>query len=154
MDLILMIFLVFVILIYMTIYIVKGKGLWENIELYTPNWSEKILIIVFFYLFVFLTTISWWYNNSQLKNPFLLNLTKTIFILTLVLFSFTLFCLSDGNTSIEEAFILSSVVFGLLILNMLISFMFNNTSSKLFSLLPLSLYTYIYAWMYEIKNNY
>ena len=154
MDLILMLFLVFIILIYMTIYIVKGKGLWENIEVYTPNWSEKILILVFFYLFVFLTTISWWYNNSQLKNPFLLNLTKTIFILTLVLFSFTLFCLSDGNTSIEEAFILSSVVFGLLILNMLISFMFNNTSSKLFSLLPLSLYTYIYAWMYEIKNNY
>lgn len=154
MDLILMLFLVFIILIYITIYIVKGKGLWENIEVYTPNWSEKILILVFFYLFVFLTTISWWYNNSQLKNPFLLNLTKTIFILTLVLFSFTLFCLSDGNTSIEEAFILSSVVFGLLILNMLISFMFNNTSSKLFSLLPLSLYTYIYAWMYEIKNNY
>ena len=154
MDLILMLFLVFIILIYMTIYIVKGKGLWENIEVYTPNWSEKILILVFFYLFVVLTTISWWYNNSQLKNPFLLNLTKTIFILTLVLFSFTLFCLSDGNTSIEEAFILSSVVFGLLILNMLISFMFNNTSSKLFSLLPLSLYTYIYAWMYEIKNNY
>jgi hypothetical protein len=149
-----MLFLVFIILIYITIYIVKGKGLWENIEVYTPNWSEKILILVFFYLFVFLTTISWWYNNSQLKNPFLLNLTKTIFILTLVLFSFTLFCLSDGNTSIEEAFILSSVVFGLLILNMLISFMFNNTSSKLFSLLPLSLYTYIYAWMYEIKNNY
>lgn len=154
MDLILMLFLVFIILIYITIYIVKGKGLWENIEVYTPNWSEKILILVFFYLFVVLTTISWWYNNSQLKNPFLLNLTKTIFILTLVLFSFTLFCLSDGNTSIEEAFILSSVVFGLLILNMLISFMFNNTSSKLFSLLPLSLYTYIYAWMYEIKNNY
>jgi len=149
-----MLFLVFIILIYITIYIVKGKGLWENIEVYTPNWSEKILILVFFYLFVVLTTISWWYNNSQLKNPFLLNLTKTIFILTLVLFSFTLFCLSDGNTSIEEAFILSSVVFGLLILNMLISFMFNNTSSKLFSLLPLSLYTYIYAWMYEIKNNY
>ena len=154
MDLILMLFLVFVILIYMTIYIVKGKGLWENIEVYTPNWSEKILIIVFFYLFVFLSTLSWWYNNSQLKNSLLINLTRTIFILTLVLFSFSLFCLSDGNSSIEEAFILSSLVFGLLIVNMMISFMFNNTSSKLFSLLPLSLYTYIYAWMYEIKNNY
>jgi hypothetical protein len=149
-----MIFLVFVILIYMTIYIVKGKGLWENIELYTPNWSEKILIIVFFYLFVFLATLSWWYNHTQLKNSLLINLNRTIFILILVLFSFSLFCLSDGNSSIEEAFILSSIVFGLLIVNMLISFMFNNTSSKLFSLLPLSLYTYIYAWMYEIKNNY
>ncbi len=154
MDLILMMFLIFLILSYMTIYIVKGKGLWENIEVYTPNWSEKILILVFFYLFVLLATLSWYYNHTQLKNSLLRNLTKTIFILILVLFSFSLFCMSEGNTSIEEAFILSSIVFGLLIINMMISFMFNNTSSKLFSLLPLSLYTYLYAWMYEIKNNY
>ena len=154
MDLILMIFLIFLIFSYITIYIVKGKGLWENIEVYTPNWSEKMLILVFFYLFILLTTISWYYNHTQVKNSFLKNITRTIFVLILVLFSFSLFCLSEGNTSIEESFILSSIVFSLLLINMMISFMFNNTSSKLFSLLPLALYTYLYAWIYEIKNNY
>ena len=154
MDLILMIFFISVILTYITIYVVKGKGLWENIEVYTPNWSEKVLILVFFYLFVMLMIISWYYNHTQLKNSLIINLNRTIFILILVLFSFSIFCLSDGNTAIEEAFIISSIAFGLVIVNMMISFMFNNTSSKIFSLLPLALYTYLYAWMYEIKNNY
>ena len=154
MDLILMIFFISIIISYITIYVVKGKGLWNNIEIYTPNWSEKELIIVFFYLFVLLMIVSWYYNHTQLKNPLVKSLSKIIFILILVLFSFTVFCLSEGNTSIEEAFIISSVIFGLVIINMLISFMFNNTSSKIFSLLPLALYTYLYAWIYEIKNNY
>jgi len=154
MDLILMIFFISVILTYITIYVVKGKGLWENIEVYTPNWSEKVLILVFFYLFVMLMIISWYYNHTQLKNSLIINLNRTIFILILIMFSFSIFCLSDGNTAIEEAFIISSIAFGLVIVNMMISFMFNNTSSKIFSLLPLALYTYLYAWMYEIKNNY
>ena len=154
MDLILMIFFISVILTYITIYVVKGKGLWENIEVYTPNWSEKALILVFLYLFVLLMIISWYYNHTQLKNSLLNNLNKTTFILILVLFSFVIFCLSEGNTAIEEAFIISSIIFSLLIVSMLVSFMFNNTSSKIFSLLPLSLYTYLYAWIYEIKNNY
>jgi len=149
-----MIFFISVILTYITIYVVKGKGLWENIEVYTPNWSEKVLILVFFYLFVMLMIISWYYNHTQLKNSLIINLNRTIFILILIMFSFSIFCLSDGNTAIEEAFIISSIAFGLVIVNMMISFMFNNTSSKIFSLLPLALYTYLYAWMYEIKNNY
>jgi len=149
-----MIFFISIIIAYITIYVVKGKGLWNNIEVYTPNWSEKELIIVFFYLFVLLMIVSWYYNHTQLKNSLLLNTNRVIFILVLVLFSFSVFCLSEGNTSIEESFIFSSIVFGLLIINMLISFMFNNTSSKIFSLLPLALYTYLYAWIYEIKNNY
>lgn len=149
-----MIFYIFVIFSYVTIYITKGKGLWENIEVYTPNWSEKILILVFFYLFLVLAIISWYYNSITIKNPSIKTLNAVIFILVLTLFSFSIFCLSEGNTAIEEAFVLATIVFGLLIVNMLLSFMINNTSSKLFSLLPLSLYTYLYAWTYEIKNNY
>ena len=149
-----MIFYIFVIFSYVTIYITKGKGLWENIEVYTPNWSEKILILVFFYLFLVLAIISWYYNSITIKNPSIKKLNAVIFILVLTLFSFSIFCLSEGNTAIEEAFVLATIVFGLLIVNMLLSFMINNTSSKLFSLLPLSLYTYLYAWTYEIKNNY
>jgi len=149
-----MIFYIFVIFSYVTIYITKGKGLWENIEVYTPNWSEKILILVFFYLFLVLAVISWYYNSITIKNPSIKTLNTVIFILVLALFSFSIFCLSEGNTAVEEAFVLATIVFGLLIVNMLLSFMINNTSSKLFSLLPLSLYTYLYAWTYEIKNNY
>mgnify|MGYP000335892313 CR=1 FL=1 len=149
-----MILYITVILVYITIYVVKGKGLWENIEVYTPNWSEKILIIVFFYLFLFLASISWYYNHVQIDNSMIRNLNKVNFIVIFALFSFFIFCLSEGNTAVEEAFIISSIILGLLLVNVITSSMFNNTSAKLFSLLPLTLYTYLYAWIYEIKNNY
>ena len=154
MDLILILLFMAVILTYTTVYVVKGQGLWENIEVYTPNWSEKALIITFFYLFVLLIFISWYYNNTQLKNALVKKLNKIIFMILLVLFSFSIFCLSEGNTAIEEAFIISTIVLGLILVNMIISFMFINSSAKIFSLLPLALYTYLYAWIYEIKNNY
>lgn len=149
-----MILYIAVILTYITVYIVKGEGLWENIEVYTPNWSEKVLILVFFYLFVMLSAVSWYYNHTQLENNMIRNFNKMNFIIMFALFSFVIFCLSEGNTAIEEAFIISSVILGLLCLNTLTTFMFNDTSAKIFSLLPLVLYTYLYAWMYEIKNNY
>ena len=149
-----MILYIAVILTYVTVYVIKGNGLWKNIEVYTPNWSEKVLIIVFFYIFILLSAISWFYNNTQMKDVILNNLNRIFFILILALFSFFIFCLSEGNTAIEEAFVISSIILGLLCSNVLVSFMFNNLSSKLFSLLPLALFTYLYAWMYEIKNNY
>lgn len=153
MELLLMVLFIALIITYITIYVVKGKGLWENIEVYTPNWSEKALVITFFYLFVILIILSWYFNHIYFKNSLLNNLNTILFILILVLFSFFVFCLSDGNTSIEEAFVLSTMVLTLLVINLLFTFMFNKVTSKIFSLLPLILYTYIYAWVYEIKNN-
>jgi len=149
-----MVLYIAIILIYITVYINKGKGLWENIEVYTPNWSEKILILVFFYLFIILYTLSWYFNNQHFDIRIINIINKINFVITLLLFSFVIFCLSDGITSIEEAFIIASVIFGLVIINVIISFMFNDTNIKILSLLPLALYTYLYAWIYEIKNNY
>lgn len=154
MDVTLMVLYIAIILIYITVYINKGKGLWENIEVYTPNWSEKILILVFFYLFIILYTLSWYFNNQHFDIRIINIINKINFVITLLLFSFVIFCLSDGITSIEEAFIIASVIFGLVIINVIISFMFNDTNIKILSLLPLALYTYLYAWIYEIKNNY
>lgn len=149
-----MVLYIAIIFVYITVYIIKGQGLWKNIEVYTPNWSEKILILVFFYLFVILTVISLFYNRYHIENPLFKNLNKVLFVLILALFSFVVFCLSEGNTAIEEAFVLSSIILGLLLANVVVTFMLCNTSGKIFSLLPLSLYTYLYAWMFEIKNNH
>jgi hypothetical protein len=154
MDPILMVLYVFLVLVYITVYIIKGQGLWKNIEVYTPNWSEKILILVFFYLFVMLSVISFYYNSRNIENPMFKNLNKVLFVLILALFSFVVFCLSEGNTAIEEAFILSSIILGLLLANVIVTFMLCNTSGKIFSVLPLAVYTYLYAWIYEIKNNH
>lgn len=149
-----MVLYVSLVLVYITVYIIKGQGLWKNIEVYTPNWSEKILILVFFYLFVMLSVISFYYNSRNIENPMFKNLNKVLFVLVLALFSFVVFCLSEGNTAIEEAFILSSIILGLLLANVIVTFMLCNTSGKIFSVLPLAVYTYLYAWIYEIKNNH
>lgn len=149
-----MVLYVALILVYITVYIIKGKGLWKNIEVYTPNWSEKILILVFFYLFVLLSVLTLFYNSYHIENPLFKNLNNVFFVLILALFSFVVFCLSEGNTAIEEAFALSSIILGLLLANVVVTFMLCDTSGKIFSLLPLTLYTYLYAWMFEIKNNH
>lgn len=149
-----MVLYVALILVYITVYIIKGKGLWKNIEVYTPNWSEKILILVFFYLFVLLAVLTLFYNSYHIENPLFKNLNNVFFVLILALFSFVVFCLSEGNTAIEEAFALSSIILGLLLANVVVTFMLCDTSGKIFSLLPLTLYTYLYAWMFEIKNNH
>lgn len=149
-----MVLYVALILVYITVYIIKGKGLWKNIEVYTPNWSEKILILVFFYLFVLLAVLTLFYNSYHIENPLFKNLNNVFFVLILALFSFVVFCLSEGNTAIEEAFALSSTILGLLLANVVVTFMLCDTSGKIFSLLPLTLYTYLYAWMFEIKNNH
>lgn len=154
MDLFITILFVLFITTFITIYIVDNGGLWENIEVYTPNWSEKYLIITFVYLFIIFITLSWLYNYYYLKNRSIKSLNRIIYATVLILFFFSIFCLTKNNTSPDESFIISSILLGILILNILISLVFLKISGKLFSILPLSIYLYIYIWINEIKNNY
>ena len=138
----------------MSIYISKGKGLWENIEVYTPNWSEKNLIYILFYLFVLVMGLQWFLITTRGNNRFLQNKQIMLISIILILFSFMIFCMSDGNTSIEEMFVLASIILGILVYNFLIVLLVYNYSLKLFSFIPLAIFTYIYIWAYKIKNNY
>jgi hypothetical protein len=154
MDIAIVIFFVISVYIYISIYIAKGQGLWKNIEVYTPYWSERNFIYTSFYLFVLLIGVLWVSINSSRKNKFLRNKQSIILSIVLILFSFMIFCMSEGNTSIEELFVLGSILLGFLIYNFLIILATYDYSLKIFSFLPLALYTYIYIWIYQIKNNH
>lgn len=154
MDILLMIIFVSLIITYTTIYITKGNGLWKNIEDYTPSWSEKILIYVFFYLYISLIFISWITNVKQFDHILMKRVYTLLVTINLILFSFIVFCLSESNTSIEESFIIGSILLGILLVTIMLSLGFNRTNAKIFSILPLAIYLYLYSWLYEIKNNY
>ena len=154
MDLPITILFVIFIIIFITVYVAINGGMWENIEIYTPNWSEKYLVITFIYLFIVFTTLSWLYNHFHLNNRSLKMINKILLYLMLILFFFTIFCLTKDNTAPNESFIISSILLGILILQIMMSFIFLKASGKLFSLLPLVVYLYLYIWIIEIKNNY
>jgi hypothetical protein len=140
------------IIVYISLYLGKGEGLWGEIEVYTPNWSDKTLVYLFIYLFVASTSLSWVYNKSQRYEIGVTKLNNLLMFLALLMFAFTIFALSEER--MDEAFVLSTIILVILLFNILISFMFRNKSSKIFSILPLMLYMYIYVWVFEIKNNY
>ena len=148
------IYLVFVItiLVYITLYIAKGKGLWENTRLYAPRWSEKFITYLFIYMFVLLIYNFWFVitmSSSNLKD------TQTISTgLMLLLFSFMVYCLADGNDAVEEAFVLSVILLGIMIVNFMTVMVVYNRSSLISAGLPILVYLYLFCWVYEIKNTH
>jgi len=131
----------------------KGEGLWNNVEIYTPDWSEKYLVYLMIYLFITFIGMLWFFslksNNLVLKNSQTL-ISGTV----LILFAFTIYCLSVDTTSIEEAFIISSVILAILLYNFISIFTGSASSLAIFAILPLTVYAYLYAWVYEIKNSH
>lgn len=134
-------------------YMTKGEGLWNNVEIYTPDWSEKYLVYLMIYLFITFIGMLWFFslksNNLVLKNSQTL-ISGTV----LILFAFTIYCLSVDTTSIEEAFIISSVILAILLYNFISIFTGSASSLAIFAILPLTVYAYLYAWVYEIKNSH
>ncbi len=141
--------------IFITIQIIENGGFWNNIEKYTPTWSEKYLILSFFYIFIVLISICWIYNSLYLRNTSFRSLNNALFVIILILFFFSIFCLSNTPTpGTEEAFILSILILSFLLISTVISLLFAPAAGKIFSLVPLLLYLYLFIWIYEIKNNH
>lgn len=139
--------------LYIIMYMVKGNGIWKNLELYVPDWSEKYLMYIMIYLFILLVGLYWVFilktNNKVLRNS-----QSLIIGVIMILFAFSIYCLADNTTSIEEAFVLSSIILALLIYNFITTFVGYNSVLSILAVLPLTVYTYIYVWVYEIKNSY
>jgi len=146
-----LLYIVFI-FVYVTVYIARGNGLWENVEMYTPNWSEKYTIYAFIYLSLIFFTLNY-YLTSFIGNVMIRKLNYIVITLLILLFSFTVFCLSKGPENHQEAFILMTIALGLLIVNTFFILLGTKGSIKLISLLPLPLFLYLYSWVYEIKNN-
>ena len=134
-------------------YMVKGKGIWKNLELHVPDWSEKYLVYIMIYLFILLNGLYWFFilktNNKALRNS-----QSFLIGVVLILFAFSIYCLSDNTTSVEEAFVISSIILALLIYNFITIFAGYNSAMSILAVLPLTVYTYIYVWVYEIKNSH
>lgn len=147
-------FLLFIvsILVYVTVYITRGNGLWENVEIYTPNWSEKYTIYSFIYLLLIFFIVNY-YLSTFINNMMFRKLNFVVLTLLILLFAFTIFCLSKGPENYQEAFILMTIALGLLIVNTFLILLGNKGTFKLLALLPLPLFLYLYSWVYEIKNN-
>lgn len=137
-------FFVVLVLSYITIYITKGEGLWNNVEIYTPDWGHEYTIFLFLYLFVILLTIHYYKTRDS----------KALFISILILYAFVVFCLADGIDSYQESFILATIVLFLLFVNIGMTFILRGNKEKLLAVLPLIIYLYLYVWVYEINNNY
>lgn len=142
----------FAILVYVTVYVTRGNGLWENVEMYTPNWSEKYTIYAFIYLTLIFFIVNY-YLSTFINNMMFRKLNFVVLTLLILLFAFTVFCLSKGPENHQEAFILMTIAFGLLIVNTFLILLGNRGTFKLLALLPLPLFLYLYSWVYEIKNN-
>lgn len=153
MDLVVILMYLTLIYLYIIMYMVKGNGIWKNLELYVPDWSEKYLMYIMIYLFILLVGLYWVFilktNNKVLRNS-----QSLIIGVIMILFAFSIYCLADNTTSIEEAFVLSSIILALLIYNFITTFVGYNSVLSILAVLPLTVYTYIYVWVYEIKNSY
>lgn len=139
--------------LYVIMYMVKGNGIWKNLELYVPDWSEKYLMYIMIYLFILLVGLYWAFILKT-SNKVLRNSQSLIIGVIMILFAFSIYCLADNTTSIEEAFVLSSIILALLIYNFITTFVGYNSVLSILAVLPLTVYAYIYVWVYEIKNSY
>ena len=139
--------------LYVIMYMVKGNGIWKNLELYVPDWSEKYLMYIMIYLFILLVGL-YWVFILKTSNKVLRNSQSLIIGVIMILFAFSIYCLADNTTSIEEAFVLSSIILALLIYNFITTFVGYNSVLSILAVLPLTVYAYIYVWVYEIKNSY
>lgn len=153
MDIQLILLYIVLIYLYVIMYITKGEGLWNNVEIYTPGWSEKYLVYLMIYLFITFIGMLWVFSLKS-NNLVLRNSQSLIAGTVLILFAFTIYCLTADKTSIEEAFIISSVILAILVYNFISIFTGNSSSLAIFAILPLTVYGYLYAWVYEIKNSY
>lgn len=153
MDVQLILLYIVLIYLYVIMYITKGEGLWNNVQIYTPDWSEKYLVYLMIYLFIAFIGILWVFSLKS-NNLVLRNSQSLIAGTVLILFAFTIYCLSTGTSSIEEAFIISSVILVVLVYNFISIYTGGSSSLALFAILPLTVYSYLYAWVYEIKNSY
>ena len=138
-----LIFILFIIS-YITLYISRNIW-WDNVKLYSP-WGTKETIIVFIYLFFLFLTLNYILTK---KNG---NVDKFIYITTSIIFAFIVFSLSEST--LKEAFILSSIVLFLLICNIILAFISKNNQSKIISIIPLIIYLYLYIWINEANNSY
>ena len=134
-------------------YLVKDEGLWNKLEIYTPQWGESYMIYLSIYLFITFTAL-FWVSATNTTNFSFKNSQSLIIGSTLLLFMLSIYSLEKMGDNFDETFILSSVVLTMLICNFLFIVSGKNSSLGLLSFLPLVLYIYIYIWIYEIKNNY
>ncbi len=149
------IILIYLLLIYLYVimYITKGEGLWKNLEIYTPDWSEKYLVYLMMFLFISLVGLYWFFTLKS-RNKILRNSQSLLMGIVLVLFGFSVYCLADSTTSVDEAFAISTIILAILIYNFLTIFSGYNSALSILAVLPLTVYIYIYVWVYEIKNSY
>ena len=134
-------------------YITRGQGLWKNLEIYMPGWSEKYLVYTMIFLFVLFLGLYWIFALKN-KSKMLRNSQSLMIVLILVLFSFSIYCLADNTTSVEEAFAISTIILGILLYNFITIFNSYDSGLSIMAILPLIIYSYIYTWIYEIKNSY
>ena len=134
-------------------YMIKDEGLWNKLEIYTPDWGENYMIYLSIYLFIAFTAV-FWISVINTSNFSFKNSQSLIIGTTLLLFMLTIYSLEKTRDNFDEMFILSSIVLAILVCNFLFIISGKHSSLGLLSFLPLVLYSYIYFWIYEIKNNY
>jgi len=137
------IFLIFI-LSYVSIYV--GRDIWDKVELYTPSWGDEVTVLIFIYLFIILLYINYFLTEK------IRNLDKFLYITTSIIFAFVVFSLSESTLS--EAFILSTIVLFLLICSIMLAFIYKTNNSKLLSITPMIVYLYLYSWVVKTNDNY
>jgi len=139
-----LIFFMIFILTYITLYI--SDDLWGRIKLYSPEWGIKETLAIFTYLFL----ISLTYN--LMINGRISRLDYTLFVLTALMFAFTIFSLA--KSTIEEAFVFGTITLFLVMVNVFYSLILKNSNSKLSSMISVIIYSYLYVWLISLNDNY
>ena len=131
------------ILIFTSIAMFK-RDAWNKIQDYAPSWVDEKIFIAIIYLFLFTVTVSWLsvINNGSTFESYVIG---NLYLLSVVLFYFTIFSMSEPTLNTTELMVLASLTLTFLTLTLL--------SRRLLTVVPFFLYVYLFSIIYEIKNN-
>ncbi len=132
------------ILLVFTSLILFVKGTWDNVHDYTPSWVDEKIFTMIIYLFLLCVAASWVSILSTGTN-FERYAVGNLYLLSVILFYFVLFSMSQDEFNSTELIVLASLVLTFLTLTLL--------SRRLLTVVPFLLYVYLFSIIYEIKNN-
>ena len=143
-DIIIILIFMVTILVFTSVMLFN-RHTWQNVEDFVPSWTDEKIFILIVYLFLLTVSLSWittlLYTCSNFKRYSIGNM----YVICLILFYFLIFAMSEEDFNPTELIVIASIILVTLALTIL--------SRQILTVVPFLLYIYLFAIIYEIKNN-
>jgi uncharacterized membrane protein len=120
------------------------RDVWTKIQDYTPSWVDEKIFIMVIYLLLVTIAISW-VTISIRSNKFTRYAIGNLYLIFTILLYFVIFLMGEDDLNSTELIVLSSISLVLITLTLL--------GRYLLPIVPFLIYVYLFAIIYEIKNN-